>query len=202
MRSSIIVFCVLGLLAGAAVALVIMSNQGAFAPPGTQRSVGTAQIGGPFSLIDHTGKTVSDKDFRGKKMLLAFGFTHCPDICPASLQVISATLDKLGPAADTITPIFITVDPERDTPEVLAEYVQSFHPRLVGLTGEKDNVENVVKKTFRVYAKKVDDPDQPDSYSVDHASIVYLMDERGQFVHHFVHPTSADKLAAQLKKYL
>lgn len=202
MRSNTIVFIVLGALAGGIAALLMMSHNGAFQSPGTQKATGTAHIGGPFSLIDHTSKRVSDKDFRGKKLLIYFGFTHCPDICPGSLQVISAALDKLGPVAESITPLFITVDPERDTPKVLSSYVRSFHPRLIGLTGSKDEVNTVVKKTFRVYAKKVKDPDQADSYTMDHASIIYLMDEKGKFIHYFGHPTSADKLAEQIRPYL
>ena len=202
MRPNVILFVVLGLIAGGLTALLVMNASGTLTPQGVQQTTGKAKIGGPFSLIDHTGKRVSDKDFRGKKMLIYFGFTHCPDVCPGSLQVISSALEKLGSAADTVTPIFMTVDPERDTPEVLANYVDSFHPRLVGLTGDKTEVEKVVKKTFRIYAKKVTDPNQSDSYTMDHASILYLMDENGKFVHFFPHPTSADKLAKQLRPYL
>lgn len=203
MRPQLILFVVLGVIAGGLTALVIMNSNGAFVPPGPQQTTsGKALIGGPFSLVNHDGKRITDKDFRGKKMLIYFGFTHCPDICPGSLQVISSALEKLGPTADTVTPVFITVDPERDTPKVLRDYVASFHPRLVGLTGDKEEVDRVVKKTFRVYAKKVEDPNQAGSYTMDHASLIYLMDENGKFVHYFPHPTSADKLAEQLRTYL
>jgi len=203
MRPKIMLFVVLGALAGGLSALLIMNSNGSFvSPAGQQDTSGKALIGGPFSLVNHEGKRVTDKDFHGKKMLIYFGFTHCPDICPGSLQVISSALDKLGSAANGVTPVFITVDPERDTPKLLAEYVASFHPRLVGLTGKKENVDAVVKKTFRVYAKKVKDPKQPDTYTMDHASLIYLMDEKGKFVHYFGHPTSADKLAEKLRPYL
>lgn len=203
MRTPVILFVVLGAIGGMITALLIMNARGVFVPPGQQQqTVGQAKIGGPFSLVDHTGKRVTDKDFHGKKMLMYFGFTHCPDICPGSLQVISAALDKLGPSADNVTPVFVTVDPERDTPERLGQYVKSFHPRLIGLTGKKDNVNSVVKDTFRIYAKKVEDPEQDGAYTMDHASIIYLMDENGKFVHYFGHPTSADKLADQLRRYL
>jgi len=203
MRSKSILFVVLGALAGGLAALLVLNSNGAFVAPGAQQATtGKALIGGPFSLVNHEGKRVTDKDFRGKKMLFYFGFTHCPDICPGSLQVISTALEKLGPAAADVTPIFVSVDPERDTPQVLADYVSSFHPRLVGLTGDKKEVDEVVKKTFRVYAKKVKDPKQPDSYTIDHASLIYLMDENGEFIHYFGHPTSADKLADQLRPYL
>lgn len=202
MPRSTLLFVVLGLIAGALGALMIMVQGGSFSEPGTQKNVGTAQIGGPFSLVNQTGKTVTNADFRGKKMLIYFGFTHCPDICPGSLQVVASAVDKLGKAGDAITPVFITVDPERDTPERLADYVKSFHPRMVGLTGEPEKVMETVKKTFRVYAKKVQDPDQPGSYTMDHASILYLIDENGQFQHYFGHPTSAEKLSEQLRRYL
>lgn len=203
MRPRLILLVVLGAIAGGFAALLFMNSIGSFvSPAGQQNTTGKALIGGPFSLVNHEGKRVTDKDFHGKKMLIYFGFTHCPDICPGSLQVISAALDTLGSAADNVTPVFITVDPERDTPKLLADYVASFHPRLVGLTGNKEEVDTVVKKTFRVYAKKVKDSNQPNSYTMDHASLIYLMDENGKFVHYFGHPTSADKLAEQLRPYL
>lgn len=203
MRSQSVLYVVFGALAGGLAALIIMSFNGAFDVPATKQATsGKALIGGPFSLVNHNGKRVTEKDFQGKKMLIYFGFTYCPDICPGSLQVIASAVDKLGAASENVTPIFITVDPERDTPKVLADYVASFHPRMVGLTGDKKNVDQVVKKTFRVYAKKVPDPNQSDSYTMDHASLIYLMDEAGKFVHYFPHPTSADKLADQLRPYL
>src|SRR5690349_7329011 len=114
-------------------------------PAAGVRSVGQAMVGGPFTLVDHTGKQVTDRDFRGRIMLVFFGFTFCPDVCPSGLQVIAAALDKLGPQAQKITPILITIDPERDTPAQLAAYVKSFHPRLVGLTGTPEEIAAVVK---------------------------------------------------------
>lgn len=202
MNRTILLFVTLGALAGALTAFLVFGDQRSRTPAGQQYAQGKALIGGPFSLTDHTGKRVTEKDFHGKKMLIYFGFTHCPDICPGSLQVISNALDKLGSKADDITPVFITVDPERDTPDLMAAYVKSFHPRMVGLTGSRDEVDKVVKKTFRIYAKKVKDAEQPDSYTIDHASLIYLMDEKGDFVHYFPHPTSADKLAEQMQRYL
>ena len=120
-----------------------------FAPAQSLRTKGKALIGGPFKLVDHTGKTVTEKDFAGRKMLVFFGFTHCPDICPSGLQVMSAALDQLGDKAGAVVPIFVTVDPERDTPEVMAKYVTSFHPRLVGLTGSQDAIKTTAK-AYRV----------------------------------------------------
>lgn len=172
-----------------------------FAPSQSPRMEGKALIGGPFKLVDHTGKMVTEKDFAGRKMLVFFGFTHCPDICPSGLQVMSAALDQLGDKAGAVVPIFVTVDPERDTPEVMAKYVTSFHPRLVGLTGSQDAIK-AAAKAYRVYYKKAGTDGDGANYNVDHTSIIYLMDERGQFVTHFTHPNSADKFAEQLARHL
>jgi protein SCO1/2 len=162
-------------------------------------STGKALVGGPFTLVDQTGKTVTDKDFRGQYMLVYFGFTNCPDVCPSGLQVISAALDKVGAKADQVTPLFITVDPERDTPEQLASYVSSFHPRLVGLTGSPEQI-SAALKAYRVYAKKVDDPKSTAGFTYDHTSIIYLMDRNGDYLANFTHATSVDRIAERLAK--
>ena len=126
-----LIFAILALLA----ALLVRVTAYCFArSTSTATGIGTALVGGPFTLTDQTGK-VTDEDFRGKYMLIFFGFTYCPDVCPTELQVMSAALDQLGPAADEIQPVFITIDPERDTPEAMKHYVANFHPRMVGLTG-------------------------------------------------------------------
>lgn len=202
MRPIVILCLVLGAILGGLTALLYMHARGDFGSVPSQQVVGKATIGGPFTLTDHRGQRVTDKDFRGKKMLVYFGFTHCPDICPGSLQVISAALDKLGEKAKEITPVFITVDPERDTVAVMADYVANFHPSLVGLTGSRQDIEAAVKKTFRVYYKQVKEPERPDTYTIDHASLVYLMDELGDFEKVFPHPTSPKKLAQQLENFL
>lgn len=164
-------------------------------------STGKALVGGPFTLVDQTGRTVTDKDFRGRFMLVYFGFTNCPDICPSGLQVMSAALDKLGPKGDQVTPILITVDPERDTPQQLASYVPSFHPRLLGLTGSPEQV-SAALKAYRVYAKKVEDPKSSAGFTYDHTSIIYLMDREGNYVAHFTHATSVDRIAERLAQVL
>jgi protein SCO1 len=163
--------------------------------------MGQALVGGPFSLIDHNGRRVTDKDFLGRPILVFFGFTFCPDICPSGLQVIAAALDKLGPKAERIVPLFITIDPERDTPEQLKSYLASFHPKLVGLSGTVAEITDVAKK-YRVYFKKIKDEKSSADYTMDHSTIVYLMDAKGQFVAHFSHSTSADKLSEGLGKLL
>lgn len=189
-----------GLIAGVVSALVLIAVPHGRVQIGDEpQSTGKALVGGPFSLVDHTGKRVTEKEFTGKPMLVYFGFTHCPDICPSGLQVISAALDKLGPDAGKITPVFMTLDAERDTPEVLASYLKSFHPRIVGLTGTPDEVA-AAAKAYRVYVKKVADEKFPGGYSLDHSSFMYLMDAKGEYVRHFPHTVGVDDLAAALKK--
>ena len=173
---------------------------GALSPLSNVRTVGKALVGGPFSMTNHKGERVTDRTYRGKLMLVYFGFTYCPDICPAGLQTISAALDNLGDKSKGVVPLFITVDPERDTPEQLAQYVSSFHPSVVGLTGTAEEVA-AVAKAYRVYYKKVQDPALAD-YTMDHTSFVYLMDGKGEFVTHFPHAVPVEKLAARLAKAL
>jgi protein SCO1 len=162
---------------------------------------GKPLIGGPFSLIDQTGKRVTDQDFKGRYLLVFFGYTFCPDVCPSGLQVMAGALDKLGAAADAITPVLITIDPARDTPEKLGAYVKSFHPRLLGLTGSADEVAAVLK-AYRVYAKKVPGDPNPADYTMDHSSIFYLMGPSGGLVAFSPDSTKVDVLAEQLRKGL
>lgn len=162
---------------------------------------GQALIGGPFELVGKDGKTVTDKDFRGRYMLVFFGFTHCPDICPAELQVMSAALDDLGDKADKVVPIFITVDPERDTPELVTAYVENFGPNFVGLTGSPEAIANAAK-AYRVTYQKFQEEGAGDNYSVDHSALLYLMGPDGTFVTHFPYGTSPEKMAETLRRYL
>jgi cytochrome oxidase Cu insertion factor (SCO1/SenC/PrrC family) len=198
-----VLFVLAGFAVGGAVAMLLLPAARAKLLPevAAVRSVGQALIGGPFSLTDHTGKRVTDQDFRGRYMLVFFGFTLCPDACPSGLQVIAAALDKLGPKADSITPILITLDPERDTPAQLASYVKSFHPRLVGLTGTQAEID-AVAKAYRVYAKKVSDPKSTAGYTIDHSTFIYVMGPDGAYITHFTHATSVDAMAERLAKVL
>lgn len=186
-----LVFAILALLAAFLTAGVsyYLANQ-----PRGQISIGTALVGGPFTLTDQTGRKVTEKDFLGKYMLVFFGYTYCPDICPTELQVMSAALDSMGPKADAIQPVFISVDPGRDTPEVLKQYVANFHPRLVGLTGSPEEIASVAK-AYRVYFSKVESNSAPDAYLMDHSTIIYLMDPQGKFLKHFAYSTDAAALA-------
>jgi cytochrome oxidase Cu insertion factor (SCO1/SenC/PrrC family) len=166
-------------------------------PIQTVTSTGTALVGGPFSLTDQDGRKVTDKDFLGKYMLIFFGYTYCPDVCLTELQVMSAALDNLGAKADDIQPIFISFDPQRDTPEVLKQYVANFHPRLIGLTGTPEEIASVAK-AYRVYYSKVDGSSGPDNYLMDHSTITYLMDKQGKFLKHFSYSTDASAMAKDL----
>ena len=202
MNARIIGLVVGGLAIGAAVGLAVLPGAlDRLKPLAPLPAVGKAQIGGPFSLIDHTGKRVTDKDFRGHFLLVFFGFTFCPDVCPAALQVMTAALDRLGSKAERVTPLFITIDPERDTPARLAQYVQSFHPRLIGLTGTPDEI-RAAASTFRVFHKKVKDESSSSDYVMEHTSIIYLMDPAGEFVTHFTHATPVDAIVAGLARVL
>jgi protein SCO1 len=162
-------------------------------------AVQAAAIGGPFNLIDQNAQPFSDKDLRGKSFLVFFGFTHCPDVCPTTLFEISEILRKLGPEADHTAALFVSVDPERDTPEAMKDYLASFDPHIRGLTGDAAALA-AVAKAYRVYYKKV--PLEGGDYTMDHTAIVYLMDKDGRFVAPFnMRRTTAD-LAADLRKYL
>lgn len=170
-------------------------------PSAAQTVSGKALVGGPFSLTDSSGKRGTDKDFRGRDMLVFFGFTSCPDICPASLQLIAAALDKLGPKADRITPIFITIDPERGTAAKLDEYGKHFSPRIVGLTGTSEEIA-AAAKAYRVYYSKVPNKSSPGDYTMDHTGIIYLMNANGEYVTHFTPATPVDAMTARLDKLL
>jgi protein SCO1/2 len=157
-----------------------------------------AAIGGPFTLTDQHGKTRSDAEFRGKLMLIYFGYTYCPDVCPTELQTMAAALDRLGAEAEAVQPIFITVDPERDTPEQLAGYVENFHPRLLGLTGTPEQIA-AAARAYRVYFAKAKQG-EGEPYLMDHSSIVYLMGSDGHYLGHFGPETSAEEMAATIAK--
>ena len=150
-------------------------------------------------MTDQDGGRVSDKDFRGRLMLVYFGFTFCPDVCPTGLQAMAAALDRLGAKRSEVVPIFITVDSERDTPRALKQYVANFSPDLIGLTGSPAEIEEVARR-YRVYFRKVKDEASSAPYTIDHTSIIYLMDRDGQFITHFTHVAKPDVIAAALTK--
>lgn len=158
------------------------------------------QIGGPFTLTDHTGQTRSDADFRGKLLLVYFGFTHCPDICPTDLMAIAGALNTLGAQADQVRALFITLDPARDTQALLATYVDSFHDKLVGLTGSESDIRKVAH-AYKVYFRKVPGRSE-EYYGLDHSAYIYLVDRDGKFAGVFPPSTSPDRTATVLKPLL
>jgi protein SCO1/2 len=161
-----------------------------------------AQFGGPFALTDHTGKRVTDADFRGRFMLVYFGFTRCTDTCPVDLPVIAGTLDRLGPRAEQITPLFISVDPINDTPAVMATYVANFHPRLIGLSGSEAEIA-AAAKAYKVHRRKLTQAHHGvGEYTIDHGSLTYLMGPDGRFLTLLPHGTSPERMTAVLHKYL
>ena len=158
-----------------------------------------AAVGGPFHLEDQNGVPVTDADMKGHPFLVFFGFTHCPDICPTTLFDMSQIMKALGPDANKIGALFITVDPQRDTPAVIKDYLSNFDPHLRGLTGDQASIDAAVK-AYRVYAKKV--PLENGDYTMDHTAIVYLMDKDGHFVAPFSTKGTPDAEATELRRYL
>lgn len=164
---------------------------------------GTADIGGAYTLINQNGETVSQADALGKPQLIYFGFSYCPDICPTALQKMGAAQARIDPAGDKLNYIFISVDPERDTPESLKLYVTAngFPKGLKGLTGTRDQVETA-KTAFKVYSQKVPTPESASDYTVDHSDIMYLMDKDGEFVEFFFGKSTVPEMAARINLHL
>ena len=161
-----------------------------------QSSSSSAQIGGPFTLIDTSGKTVTDQTYRGKWLLIYFGYTFCPDACPTALNNMSIALQKFGSEAEKLQPLFITVDPRRDTPQVMADYLKSFDSRIIGLTGTQAQIDSVAM-AYRVYVapQKGDGED----YLIDHSAYFYLVNPQGKFVNVIAGAAAGDQLADKLR---
>ena len=170
--------------------------------PENIKSASKPNIGGPFTLIDQDGKLTTDQDFKGQHMLIYFGYTYCPDICPTSLTTMSDALDLLGEDANKVTPILITFDPARDTPEYLKEYASYFHPRLKALTGTSEQVASVAKAYRVYYAKTIKEDAEPEDYLMNHSSATYLMGPNGAFLLHFSHGTDAEIMARRIREKL
>ena len=201
MRGRLVTVIVAGFLIGALAGAAALILARAPADQSVATS-GKALIGGPFTLVGRDGKPVTDQAFRGKYMLVFFGFTHCPDICPAELQVMGAALDELGPKANEIIPIFITLDPERDTPMVVSDYVANFSQRFVGLSGSPEQIAEAAKAYRVVFSKFQEDGAKPEDYSIDHSALVYLMGKNGEYLTHFAYGTPVAKLTETLRRYL
>jgi protein SCO1/2 len=163
---------------------------------------GTATlVGGPFTLEDGNGKQVTDRDFRGKYMLVYFGYTFCPDACPTTLNEVADALDHLGAKADQLQPIFITVDPKRDTPAVMKQYVVAFSPRLIGLTGTEEQIATVARE-YRVYYAEHRTGSGPNDYAMDHSSVLYLMGPDGKFIAPIRSDEDGSQMAAELNRLM
>ncbi len=158
-----------------------------------------SSIGGPFQLVDQSGQAVTEKNLQGKPTIIFFGFTHCPDVCPTALFEMSEILRAMGKDANRLNAYFVSVDPERDTPDIMKSYLSSFDPSLKGLTGSPEQVAGVIS-AYRVYAKKV--PMKDGDYTMDHTALIYLMDREGRFVAPFNIKRKPEEAAADLKKYL
>ena len=194
-RPSVIFGIVTLLVALALGGYALLSNR--IIPAGS----GVALVGGPFTMVNQKGETVTDKTFLGKPMLLFFGFTFCPDVCPTELQVMATALTEMEASGADIQPILVTVDPERDTPEVMAAYVSNFGERFTGLTGSPAQIAEMAQ-TYRVFYAKQQNKADPKNYQMDHSAIIYLMGADGKFLKHFSYSTDAKALAAGLKQAL
>ena len=166
---------------------------------GLQKISAPATIGGPFRLTDQNGQIVTEQSLKGKPTLIFFGFTRCPDVCPTSLFELSQVLAAMGPDADRVNAYFVSVDPERDTPASMKDYLSSFDPHLKGLVGTPEATEKI-EKAYRVYAKKV--PLKDGDYTMDHTALIYLMDKSGKFISPFNIKRKPEEAAADLKRYL
>lgn len=169
-------------------------------PSGEGMVVVAADMGGPFTLTDETGNQATQEKFAGKHALVYFGYSFCPDVCPTGLQTISAGIDQLGEDGSKVVPVFISVDPERDTPDQLRQYTALFHDRMEGLTGSKEQIDAVAKQ-FRVYYALRKDED-PENYPVDHSSFTYLMSPDWKLIAVFSHQVTPDQIANALKKLI
>lgn len=157
-------------------------------------------IGAPFDLIDQHGRRRTDAEFRGKLLVLYFGYTYCPDVCPTDLVAISSAIDLLGSAGNNVQPIFITVDPQRDTVEHLRRYVSAFHPRLVGLTGSEHDIRTLAL-AYKVYYAKIR-AERGEPYAIDHTGFIYLVDRNGKYLGFFPPGTRADRMVEIIRQHL
>lgn len=176
-------------------------------------SAGQRQVtGGPFSLVDHHGKQVSDENFKGRFMLLYFGYTFCPDVCPTGLTIMSRAVEELGSLSSKVTPVFVTVDPERDTVEAMAKYVVHFHPRLVGLTGTLKQTNKAARaygvKYFKIFSmpfegdEDVSEEEENSHYSIDHSANIYLVDPKGKFLTIFPYGEESGPMAEKMRQFI
>jgi cytochrome oxidase Cu insertion factor (SCO1/SenC/PrrC family) len=196
-RGLVVFFLGLAILAG-----IVAYDFSALFPTGSDgEQVAPVDIGGPFTLTDQTGATRNAEDFRGKLMLVYFGYTYCPDACPTALQDMSQAIDLLGAKGDAVQPIFITIDPARDTVEQMKLYAENFHPRLIALTGTPEQIA-AAARGYRVYYQKGHAASGSTDYLMDHSSYIYLMGRDGRYVSHFSPGITAQQIAVAIEKRL
>tara|TARA_Y100000590_G_scaffold469175_1_gene655357 strand:- start:48262 stop:48879 length:618 start_codon:yes stop_codon:yes gene_type:complete len=200
MKKRIVRIALLAIIAlGISLALVISKNQNP--TPKTEKNVAGISIGGAYDLVDHTGAPRTNADFQGDYKLIYFGFTYCPAICPTELQKITATLKTLpSDLAEKIQPLFITIDPERDTVDVMRDYITLFHEKFIGLTGNVDQID-AIKKNYRIYAQKVQD-DTMTEYTMDHSSYIYLMSPDDELISIYRTKDTAADMAADIANHI
>ncbi|MCP1336463.1 SCO family protein [Futiania mangrovi] len=201
LRTALYVVAAAVLIVGAAVA--VLPGLRTLVLPGQEGAGrGEAAIGGPFVLTDHTGQRVTEATYDGKLKLVFFGFTFCPDICPTELMRVGAALDMLAEdAAAEVVALFVSIDPERDTPEAMATYLSYFHPGIVGLTGTPEEVQ-VAAKAYRVYYAKAEDAGSAGGYTMNHTALVYLMDRDGTYLRHFSQNATEEQIAEAIRAAL
>ena len=198
-RRLLLVASVAALILGTGMLAVVLIEDQNIHPATAANTAAGAALGGPFTLVRSDGQTVTDRSYRGKLLLVYFGYTTCPDVCPTTLNNMAQALIQLGNQADTVTPIFITVDPKRDTPQAMGSYVKSFDPRIQGLTGSDAQIAAVAKE-YRVYFQPT--PAQGGDYLVDHSSFVYLMDRNGKFLKVMPGGMSGGEMADTIKPFI
>lgn len=168
---------------------------------GTSGGERPVHVGGAFDLVDHHGHPVSDRSYRGQFMLLFFGFTHCRAVCPAALSRLSRVIDRLGPLGARLRPLYVTVDPERDTPSVMKAFLEGKFPHFTGLSGARDNIEHI-KQLYKVFAKRAADPDDAAGYQMPHTAFTYLVGPDGNYVAHFTDATDEDELVERISRHI
>lgn len=195
-----IILLLLGLLGvllavGAQVRLIQLKSGAVSSGP-----VAGARVGGPFTLIDHVGAARDESMIAGRYAMIYFGFTYCPAICPTELQKMARAMDDAGPAGESIVPVFVSIDPERDTPEVMARYVAQFHPRLIGLTGTQEQVD-VAAEAYKVFARKAEDPSLSE-YTMDHTSYIYFIGPDGTLLGIYGLTSTPAEIAADIQRFV
>lgn len=164
-------------------------------------STGTAPIEATYALTDHHGRSVTERDFAGQFQLIFFGFTHCRKVCPRVLTSLSGVLDGLGEIADRLQPLYVTVDPDRDTPEVMRRFLEAGYPRFLGLTGTLEAC-RAAQLAFKVFAQRAADPDRPEDYAVPHSALTYVLDPEGRYLTHFLDVADVERIATRLRGIL